>query len=292
MSGPINPDGTLRGRFAGSFQDGESWLDHYEKKTFTLYGIVEADIGDNTTLSFGADYQKNRPRGSSYTGLPMFFSDGSRTDWDVSTNPATDWSRRDTFSSNIFATLDHEFDNGWKANLTYNHRRNGHDSVLASAGSGYPDPVTGEGVYQYVGKYSGRMVHDSFDAKFSGPIELFGREHDLMFGATASHKTDKGPWYGYGGIDYDPAVPNFFTWNGDTDEPDFELTGRYESRLTQYGVYASTRLKPTDDLSFILGSRVSWYDFDNKGTYDNASDSWSGASQYSARGQITPVNAG
>lgn len=288
LAGPLNPDGTLRGRFSGSFEGGESYLDHYEKKSFTLYGILEADIGDSTTLTLGTDYQKNRPRGSSWTGLPMFYSDGSRTDFDVSTNPATEWSRRDTFTNNTFVALDHEFDNRWKANLTYTHRRNGHDTVLGSAGSGYPDPVTGEGVYQYVGKFSGRLVHDTVDAKVSGPIELFGREHDLMFGATASHKTDKGPRYGYGGVNYDPAVPNFFTWDGKTTEPDFDLVGRYESSLTQYGVYASARLRPSDNLSFILGSRVSWYDFDDKGTYENTSATWSGANQYSAKGKITP----
>lgn len=288
VSGPLNPDGSLRGRLVGSFEDAESYLDHYEKRSFNLYGILEADITDNTTLSLGADYQQNRPRGSSWTGLPMFFSDGSRTDFDVSTNPATDWSRRDTFTNNFFVTLDHEFDNGWKTDLTYNHRRNGHDSVLGSAGSGYPDPVTGAGVYQYVGKYSGRLVQDTLDAKLSGPVELFGREHDLMFGATASHKTTKGPLYEYGGINYDSAVPNFFTWDGNTDEPDFKLTGRYENSLTQYGAYTATRLRPTDDLSFILGSRFSWYDYDDQGNYDNATATWSGASQYSANGKVTP----
>lgn len=288
VSGPLNPDSSLRGRLVGSFEDAESYLDHYEKRSFNLYGILEADITDNTTLSLGADYQRNRPRGSSWTGLPMFYSDGTRTDFDVSTNPATDWSRRDTFTNNFFVTLDHEFDNGWKTDVTYNHRRNGHDSVLGSAGSGYPDPVTGAGGYQYVGKYTGRLVQDTLDAKLSGPVELFGREHDLMFGATASHKTTKGPLYEYGGINYDSAVPNFFTWDGNTDEPDFKLTGRYENSLTQYGAYAATRLRPTDDLSFILGSRFSWYDYDDQGSYDNATATWSGASQYSANGEVTP----
>lgn len=288
VSGPLNKSGSLRGRIAGAFEDAESYLDHYEKQSFTLYGILEADITDNTTVAVGADYQQNRPRGSSWTGLPMFFSDGTRTDWDVSTNPAAQWSRRDTFTSNIFLTLDHEFENGWQANFSYDHRRNGHDSVLGSAGSGYPDPVTGAGVYQYVGKYTGRLVNDTVDFRASGPVEVFGRDHELVFGATASHKTTKGPLYGYGGVNYDPAVPNFFTWTGDTEEPDFELTGRYEKSLTQYGAYAATRIKPVDDLSFILGSRASWYEFDDKGSYDNASGTWSGASRYSANGRITP----
>lgn len=288
VSGPLNADGSVRGRFAGSFEDGESYLDHYEKKSFTLYGALEADIGDSTTLSLGADYQQNRPRGSSWTGLPMFFSDGTRTDWDVSTNPATTWSRRDTFTNNFFVSLDHEFDNGWKAELTYNHRRNGHDSVLGSAGGGFPDPVTGAGVSQFVGKYSGRVVQDTVDAKVSGPVELFGREHDLMFGATASRRTDSGPWYGYGGVDYDPSVPDFFQWDGDTKEPDFALAGHYEDSLTQYGAYAAARLKPTDDLSVILGGRISWWDFNDRGTYDIATDVWNAPGAYSAKGKLTP----
>jgi outer membrane receptor for ferric coprogen and ferric-rhodotorulic acid len=288
VSGSLNPEGSLRGRFAGSFEDSKSYLDHYEKQKFTLYGVLEADITDSTTLTLGSDYQQNRPRGTSWTGLPMFFSDGTRTDWDVSKNPATEWSRRDTFTHNIFATVNHDFDNGWNTLLSYNHRRNGHDTVLGSAGGGFPDPVTGAGVYQYVGKYSGRVVQDTLDVKASGPVELFGREHDLMIGATASRTTDKGPWYGYGGIDYDPNVPDYFNWDGNTPEPDFALTGRYEDSLVQYGAYAALRLKPTDNFSVILGSRISWWDFDDKGTYDNAAGAWSAANAYSANGELTP----
>ncbi|QRM56981.1 TonB-dependent siderophore receptor [Sinorhizobium sp. BG8] len=288
VSGPLNADGSLRGRFAGSYENGESYLDHYKKEKFTLYGVLEADITDNTTLTVGSDYQRNLPRGTSWTGLPMFYSDGTTTDWDVSTNPATDWSRRDTYTNNYFATLAHEFDNGWNLDLTFNHRRDGHDSVLGSAGGGWPDPVTGAGVFQYVGKYEGRVIQNTFDVKASGPIELFGREHDLMVGATASRSTDKGPWYSYGGVGYDPSVPNFFEWDGDTEEPDFDVLGRYETKLVQYGTYAAVRLKPTDDLSVILGSRISWWDFDDKGTYDNATNTWAGAASYSVKGEVTP----
>lgn len=288
VSGPLNADGSLRGRVAGAYEAGESYLDHYEREKLTLYGVLEADITDQTMLTLGSDYQRNLPRGSSWTGLPMFYSDGTRTDWDISTNPATVWSRRDTYTNNYFATINHDFDNGWNIEATYNHRRNGHDSVLGSAGGGWPDPVTGAGVFQYVGKYEGRLVQNTFDVKASGPIELLGREHDLMFGATASRSSDKGPMCGYGGIDYDPSVPDFFDWDGDTEEPDFAQTGKYEKELTQYGAYAAARLKPTDQLSFILGSRISWYEMDDKGTFDFATDTWSAASDYSANAELTP----
>ncbi len=288
VSGPLNADGSLRGRFAGAYEDSKSYLDHYEKRKFTLYGVLEADIADDTTLTVGADYQRNLPRGSSWTGLPMFYSDGTRTDWDVSTNPATEWSRRNTYANNYFATLVHEFDNGWNLDVTLNHRRNGHDSVLGSAGGGWPDPVTGAGVFQYVGRYGGNVVQNTADIRASGPIELFGREHDLMIGATASRTSDKGPWYGYGGVGYDPNVPNFFDWDGRTQEPAFDLVGKYQTRTTQYGAYAATRLKPTDELSVIAGGRISWWDTNDLGTYDNATGTWAGAAAYSVKGELTP----
>lgn len=288
LSGPLNADGSFRGRFAGASEDGKSYLDHYEKRKFTLYGVLEADITDHTTLTLGADYQRNLPRGTTWTGLPMFYSDGTRTDWDVSTNPATEWSRRNTYANNYFTTLVHEFDNGWNLDVTLNHRRNGHDSVLGSAGGGWPDPVTGAGVFQYVGRYGGHVVQNTADVKASGPIELFGREHDLMIGATASHTSDKGPWYGYGGVGYDPNVPSFFDWDGKTQEPAFDLVGRYETKTTQYGAYAAIRVKPTDDLSVIAGSRISWWDTNDYGTYDNATGTWAGAAAYSAKGELTP----
>ena len=95
ISGPLNDDGSVRGRLVGVYQDADSYLDHYSKKNDVFYGIIEADLTPDTLLTFGMDYQKIKPRGSSWTGNPYYFSDFSKTDFSRSFNPATDWSRRD-----------------------------------------------------------------------------------------------------------------------------------------------------------------------------------------------------
>jgi outer-membrane receptor for ferric coprogen and ferric-rhodotorulic acid len=52
-----------------------------------FYGIVEADLTDDTTLYAGIDYQKINSNGSSFGQLPLYYSDGSRTHFKRSMNP-------------------------------------------------------------------------------------------------------------------------------------------------------------------------------------------------------------
>lgn len=55
LSGPINESGTIRARGVAAYQDNESQLDDYERKSPVFYGILEADLSDNTLLTVGAD---------------------------------------------------------------------------------------------------------------------------------------------------------------------------------------------------------------------------------------------
>ncbi len=294
LSGPLNEAGTVRGRFAAALLDGNSYLDHFHKRREVLYGVIEVDLTDNTMLTIGSDYQKDKSRGAQWGGLPLFYSDGTRTDWDISTNPGARWSRDDFSVNNYFATLEHNFDNGWKAVGSFNHRRSMSDYMLGSASAGFPDPVTGAGVSQFIWKESPKSIQNTVDLKVSGPIEVMGRTHDLMFGVMTTHKSEKGPYYDDPSNPlvtlptYDPTVPNFFTWTGNSPVPDFPLVGRTENSYSRTGAFAATRLKPVDRLSIILGGRVDWWSFDDKGTYIDPLGSWLYPSQYAVNARVTP----
>jgi outer membrane receptor for ferric coprogen and ferric-rhodotorulic acid len=295
LSGPLNEAGTVRGRFAGALLDGDSWLDHYHKRRNVLYGVIEADLTDNTMLTIGSDYQKDKSRGAQWGGLPMFFSDGTRTNWDISTNPGAVWSRDDLSVNTYFATLEHRFDNGWKAVASFNHRRTMSDFMLGSASAGYPDPVTGAGVSQFIWKGPFNMIQNTADLKVSGPVEVLGRTHELMFGVLATRRTEKGLYYDDpslpflgGPPTYDPSVPNFFTWNGNSQVPPFERLGRIESSYSRTGTFAATRVKPVDKLSIILGGRLDWWSFNDKGTYIDPLEEWLYPAEYSVNARITP----
>ena len=84
VSTPLNEAKTLRARFVGDYADSDSWVDNLTNKHQTLFATVEADLTPNTLLSAGVSRQENSPTGSMWGGLPVWYSDGTRTDWDRS----------------------------------------------------------------------------------------------------------------------------------------------------------------------------------------------------------------
>ncbi len=87
ISGSLTDSGNVRGRFVGAYQDKDSYIDHYSQKKDLFYGILEADLSDDTLLTFGVDKSSATPRGSSWTGNAVYFADGGRTDFPRSFNP-------------------------------------------------------------------------------------------------------------------------------------------------------------------------------------------------------------
>ena len=145
ISGSLTDSGNVRGRFVGAYQDKDSYMDHYSQKKDIYYGILEADLTDDTLLTFGVDKSSITPRGSSWTGNAPYFTDGSRTDFSRSFNPGADWSRRDFDSVTYFASLEQALANDWKFKASFDQKTTDHDTQLASASGGSADPVTGEG---------------------------------------------------------------------------------------------------------------------------------------------------
>ncbi|MBI6554782.1 TonB-dependent receptor [Pseudomonas sp. LY-1] len=256
ISGPLTESGNLRGRFVGVYQDRQSYLDHYQHTKDIGYGILEADLTPDTLLTFGIDQQDTRSRGASWTGFPMFFSDGSRTHFSRSFNPAADWSRRDFQNQTLFASVQQQLANDWSLKVSLDRKRSQHDTLLASASGGNPDPVSGDGMYMFMGKYKGDQLQNTLDVNLSGPFNLFGREHELIMGFMATCSKQDVPVYG----SIYPAVGgSIFDWHGEYAKPDIPRSGQNDIVQRQTGAYLATRLKPTDDLSVILGTRVSTF---------------------------------
>ena len=84
-------------------------MDLYSKKRDVLYGIVEADIGESTTISAGGSVQRSRPRGISWGGLPALDASGKPIDWPKGQAMGAKWSRWDTDSHEYFAQIEHGF---------------------------------------------------------------------------------------------------------------------------------------------------------------------------------------
>ena len=108
---------------------------HYRKKF--LYGVMDADVTDSTTLSVGYEYQESYTADPTWGGLPTWYSDGSKTHYNRSQTVAPDWAYSDKDSTRIFANLTQRFDNGWEAHINGMHAETNFDSKLMYM-SGYP----------------------------------------------------------------------------------------------------------------------------------------------------------
>ncbi|WFR79179.1 TonB-dependent siderophore receptor [Janthinobacterium rivuli] len=271
VSGPLNDSRTVRGRLVGAYQDKHSYLDRYKQQKSVAYGLIEADLTPVTLLTAGFTHQDYKPRGSTWTGFPLMFSDGTRTNFPTSWNPATDWSRRDMQNTTLFTSLEHTFANEWKLTLSANQLRSKHDSVLGSASGGNPNPVTGAGAFYYMGKYKGDRRQSTVNVDASGPFTAFGRRHEAMFGYSSSTAKQDGPVYE---SVYPPVEGSYFDWRGQYAEPAFKRLGNDNDSTRQSGLYGAVRLRPVDALSVIVGTRISNYKMDQKRSlFDNATPS-------------------
>jgi outer membrane receptor for ferric coprogen and ferric-rhodotorulic acid len=252
ISGPFNDK--LRARFVGVHQERSAYADHYQNSKDIAYAIVETDLTPDTLLTVGFDQQNTRSRGATWTGFPMFYSDGSRTNFSRSFNPATDWSRRDFINQTLFAAVTRQLQNDWALKISYDRKHREHDTLLGSASGGNPDPVSGDGMFLYMGKFKGDEVQDNLDINLGGPFNLFGREHQLLVGFMSMNTRQDNPVYG---SVYPPLNGSIFDWHGEFAKPDIPQIGTDTIRQRQTGAYVSTRLRASDDLALILGARVS-----------------------------------
>jgi outer membrane receptor for ferric coprogen and ferric-rhodotorulic acid len=286
ISGSLTDSGNVRGRFVGVYQDKDSYIDHYSQKKDLYYGILEADLTDDTLLTFGIDKSSATPRGSSWTGNPTYFSDGGRTDFSRSFNPAADWSRRDFDEITYFASLEQALANDWKFKASLSEKTTDHDTQLASASGGNPNRATGDGMFLFWGRWEGHRVQDTADVNVSGPFSLGGREHELVAGVMASHSRQTGSTYDTSAFEMVPG--SIYNWNGHLPKQEFPANGKYERTQSQNGVYLATRLRPTDDLSIILGSRLSTFKYNEDYRYNVDSPLDDTHASYKEHGIVTP----
>ncbi|MCK0769341.1 ferric-rhodotorulic acid/ferric-coprogen receptor FhuE [Chromohalobacter canadensis] len=259
---PLTPSGDVRARFVGGYDAGDSYLDRYSEREKFGYAVIDADVTDNTTLSVGYDYQNTHASSPTWGGLPLWYSDGSETDYSRSFSVAPDWSYSDYESKKVFAQIDHRFGNGWELRGTATHEESDLDSRLMSPYYepyfSSPDPITGQGPAFYTGWNRGERDMDSADAYVRGPFELFGREHELVFGGSYSDQSnDYENSFTSAAID----VGDFDNWDGSTGELDWPAFSPSESASTrQQAVYGVARFSLADPLTLIVGARYTdWH---------------------------------
>lgn len=259
VGGPLAFDGRLRGRGVLAYRDSHSYLDNYQLQREVGYGILEADLTDDTVLAVGYDYQDKQVQGTSWGTVPYWNADGSKARLGRSTNMATPWSSWPLKDKTAFATLDQNLGEGWHLKAAYTHRESDTDGKIYYGGNGFPE-ADRSGMVANVSHMIGEQKMKAYDFNVSGPYSLFGREHEMMFGYGEAERSDDNP-YTHSAIASDYAnVPDWKYMGG---IPKFNDTvtdlQASSSNTRQKAGYLATRVSLTDDLHAVLGSRYgSW----------------------------------
>ncbi|CAM3759311.1 Ferripyoverdine receptor [Pseudomonas reidholzensis] len=302
VSGPLTDNGVVRGRAVAAYQQGNSFTDHLEQKKTILYGITEVDLSPDTLFTLGVDYLESNPRGFSTTGLPVVASNAAGQGYQYHMPRSSNGASRDSSnrqeSVNTFASVEQKLAHDWTlkvaANYLYGTRE--YDSVIVGTTTGVLNPSTGDGLRYTATKGDNTQKQRGVDVMLSGPFALLGREHELVMGF--NYQSYENRRNGFGNLLANGAsnngvsgVPvNVWNWDNQGPTPAYNFN-REDDNIDQRqtGAYLATRLKPTDDLSLILGARVSNFQYDAVLDYHvNSLLPYSTDDSVKATGEVTP----
>lgn len=266
FSTPINDEHAVRAVFTK--QDKESYLDRYETDKTVAYLAYEGKLTDDTLLSINYVNEQKDADSPLWGALPLYYTDGSATNYDDSTSTAADWSYWDNSAERVYVTLEQNLSATWVAKARYAHIKNEQNSELFYV-YGTPDKETGLGLTGYASRYDYKDTQDLYDLYASGKFELFSLEHDLSFGISqANMDFNDQSLYDYTTGNGFPGMPDLASWDGVI--PEATLVDRpngSDVQNTQRSAYISTRIKLAEPLSILAGVRYT--DWETKGiAYD------------------------
>lgn len=255
ISGPLTADHRLRGRFVVADEDrGYAYRDTHRRKKI-VYGTVEWNLTPDTVLAVGAKWQRLKDD-APYMGLPRY-RDGGMPDVSYKTYPGSDWSRRDWNTLHLFAEVKNRFADGWEWRLAANHFSGDSRFRYASA-YGAIDRTTGRGSTLFGGAYRFGNDETDLDAYLTGHFSLFGRDHELVAGANlwrVDTDQDQAALPGLG-----QPVDLATWWPGSVSAPAWQpYSGRQSTHSKQYGGYVAVRFHLSDDVTWVVGGRESWW---------------------------------
>lgn len=278
--GPLNAEGTLRGRVVVDEDRSHSFTDYVWRKTRSLYGAIDYDISPDTTVGFGVSHShaKGRPM---LRGFPRY-PDGTDIGLPRSVFTGALWNHSDVEQTTVYVDAEHRFNDQWKLKFSAlgmneknsaQHQRMHGDVQADGSGLNFADWDT---------RFDSRKL--GFDVYLRGRFDALSMQHDLTIGANYSkfESTDRYARRFSGGgnifaIDHNRPAQNYDT---------IMAAGGGKSHthydVRQKGIYGSWRAQLAEPLTAIVGARLSWYD------YLYSSQSAGFTSTVSTSGEVTP----
>jgi outer membrane receptor for ferric coprogen and ferric-rhodotorulic acid len=258
VTGPLNADGSLRGRLVVAYQDRHYFTDYANTRQPMVYGTLEYDFSPATTLSVGHSQQRttNRP----FFGLAAY-ANGGYPDIARSTFIGALWNHQLQKSERSFAELEHRLDGGGKLTLSANHIARDNDGQIAW-GNSMVDPATGDmQVIPYFSTTKEREVN--LQGQLSLPFQWQGLKQEIVLGANRqvfrSTQAYNSSTWGQNGF-----TQNVFAPSPGVAKPDIAIDAPFSRiRQIQSGLFGQARIKPIAPLTLVAGARVAWFEYQN-----------------------------
>lgn len=257
ISGPLNDSGSVRGRLVAAYDQSRSWKDGYKGKRDVFYGVIEADLGARTVARLGLEHMDNRYDGSSMHAFSVSDTAGNLVEWDRSDSATAAWAYSKQRRTMAFAQLEHEFNDDWSIQMAVGRSWLNNEQLYGVAA---PEPTPQGRGSMTAGFNEKTPTQDTADITIKGRFQAWGQGHDIMLGANYYELSRHDMAYARQRIpiaqikDFDRNLPR----------PDLKITGPDNQRARQWGAYAATRLRLTDNLALIAGGRVTnWKDHSN-----------------------------
>nr|WP_025456794.1 TonB-dependent siderophore receptor [Neisseria polysaccharea] len=253
---PLNADNTLRGRTILVSDHGGDYLPNTSRHNHTFYGILSYDIAPQTQWNIGTEIHRFRNKGSSR--FSYLTAAGNKTDGFIPfeasprSNSSAKWAYGKDTSAEVFTSLSHEFDNGWKLTGNYSYLTGKSDIVSGIAGT-----------FEINTDYSALFTSDrdrskyrdqDFSLTLDGDYPALGRSHEFNAGISYQGNRENLSYQ-----DGESNIPDLRQFDGNIAKPDMQYYPDGFTDMKNLSVYGSTRFKLTDRLALIGGSRfVSW----------------------------------
>lgn len=266
-SGPLNEDGSVRGRLVYSNNDASSQKDGNDNTNESVYATLDIDLDEDTELSLGIMSQSKSITPNN--GVPTY-EDGTLLDIDRSTFFGADWNEFNNESTDLFADLTRQFDNGGRGRIAARYSERSSDYNYAYTGGAVDSNNEVDTFSSFAGQF--KETAFAFDASYSQPFETMGNVSEFVVGTDfkreeSSTTTDSYDYIGtetYSIYDFDSSslTKSLFDYTGSSTSTSAE---------DEQAVYGKITFRPIADLALITGARVSNY------SIESGTDSGSGS---------------
>lgn len=258
--GPLNENGSIRGRMVIDQDDSHSFTDYVWSKTTSLYGALDFDLSPDTTLGIGVS-DSNLDSRPMVRGLPRY-PDGRDIGFSRSTYSGATWNRNDIQQNTVYLDLEHRFDDNWSFKASTLRMREHNDSTHQRMHGDVAEDGSGLDFADWITNFESTKL--GLDMALNGKFEAFSLEQELTVGGNYSKYTTDDFYarrFVAGGNIFDidhhrpkPTLDDILSSPGGRG-----TSAAYDVR--QKGLYGSWRVKLAEPLTAVIGARTSWYDY-------------------------------